>query len=420
MNPGIMMLPVMARDKGSRRSSSRHSSAERPSFQRMAGRSGRSCASSSVAPCIWPERPTARTLARAAPERPLTARTVACHQPSGSCSENPGAGRLTSSGAAAEAATVPCSVRSTALTLEVPMSMPRYRRGAPVGECPGAMVAVSDRGCQLGPPAWPRSCESRPVIRFRGAEHGPMRRALPHPPDGPLSSPRRRWDCPCRRPQRPSPSSLRPRTAGATLLRWLYDEIRLAIVEGRLPAGARLPSTRGIARQYRVARGTVVAAFDHLIAEGYIEGSVGSGSFVRRMTALSAATGAAATRLRQRPTVAAPALSPPAAGAWRATRSRFPGRATTRTSSPSSPTWRRRGIPDPDLEPDHRALPAPGGLRPPPAPRSGLRPAGAARGDRGPGGADARREMHRRAGRDHRWNPTIARPDRPAGPRRRG
>lgn len=107
----------------------------------------------------------------------------------------------------------------------------------------------------------------------------------------------------------PCTLELRPRAAGATLLRWLYDEIRLAIVEGRLTEGARLPSTRGIARQYRVARGTVVAAFDHLIAEGYIEGSVGSGSFVRRMTALSSAAGSAATRARQRPTVAAPALS---------------------------------------------------------------------------------------------------------------
>jgi GntR family transcriptional regulator / MocR family aminotransferase len=100
--------------------------------------------------------------------------------------------------------------------------------------------------------------------------------------------------------------ALRPRSAGATLLRWLYDEIRLAIVEGRLSPGARLPSTRSIARQYRVARGTVVAAFDHLIAEGYIEGSVGSGSFVRSMIALSAPT---AVRPRPRPAIVTPSLS---------------------------------------------------------------------------------------------------------------
>ena len=102
--------------------------------------------------------------------------------------------------------------------------------------------------------------------------------------------------------------ALRPRADGATLLRWLYDEIRLAIVEGRLPAGARLPSTRSIASQYRVARGTVVAAFDHLIAEGYIEGTVGSGSFVREMTALSPAH-SAAVRARPRGAFTAPSLS---------------------------------------------------------------------------------------------------------------
>lgn len=102
--------------------------------------------------------------------------------------------------------------------------------------------------------------------------------------------------------------ALRPRAAGATLLRWLYDEIRLAIVEGRLPAGARLPSTRSIALQHGVARGTAVAAFDHLIAEGYLEGNVGSGTFVRQMTALSESS-SAANRTRPRAVGVTPALS---------------------------------------------------------------------------------------------------------------
>src|SRR5512146_2486637 len=98
------------------------------------------------------------------------------------------------------------------------------------------------------------------------------------------SPPCHRWNA-MSKTAAPVTLELRPRAAGATLLRWLYDEIRLAIVEGRLAPGARLPSTRSIARQYRVARGTVVAAFDHLTAEGYIEGALGSGSFVCAMTA---------------------------------------------------------------------------------------------------------------------------------------
>ena len=77
---------------------------------------------------------------------------------------------------------------------------------------------------------------------------------------------------------------LRPRPPGASLFRWLYDEIRTAIVEGRLEPGTRLPSTRSIADQHGIARGTVVAAFDQLATEGYVESGVGDGTFVRSMT----------------------------------------------------------------------------------------------------------------------------------------
>lgn len=102
--------------------------------------------------------------------------------------------------------------------------------------------------------------------------------------------------------------ALGPRAGAVTLLRWLYDEIRLAIIDGRLAPGARLPSSRSIARQYHMARGTVVAAFDHLAAEGYVEGNVGSGTFVRRMTPGSLLA-VKANRPRQRPAAARPTLS---------------------------------------------------------------------------------------------------------------
>jgi GntR family transcriptional regulator/MocR family aminotransferase len=74
---------------------------------------------------------------------------------------------------------------------------------------------------------------------------------------------------------------LAARGADTTLFRWLYDEIRMAIVAGRLRPGTRLPSSRSIARKQNVARGTVVAAFEQLAAEGYIECVVGSGTFVK-------------------------------------------------------------------------------------------------------------------------------------------
>jgi GntR family transcriptional regulator/MocR family aminotransferase len=70
------------------------------------------------------------------------------------------------------------------------------------------------------------------------------------------------------------------RRPGTNLFRWIYDEVRSAILDGRLGRGMRLPSTRELARRYRVSRGTVVIAFDQLHAEGYLEGKVGAGTYV--------------------------------------------------------------------------------------------------------------------------------------------
>jgi GntR family transcriptional regulator/MocR family aminotransferase len=70
------------------------------------------------------------------------------------------------------------------------------------------------------------------------------------------------------------------RASGVPLHCQLYDAVRLAILDGRHPAGGRLPSTRTLADELGVSRGTAVAAFRQLIAEGYVEGSVGSGTRV--------------------------------------------------------------------------------------------------------------------------------------------
>ncbi len=64
------------------------------------------------------------------------------------------------------------------------------------------------------------------------------------------------------------------------LWQWLRDELRDAILSGRLKLGTRMPSSRALAHQYECSRGTVVAAFDHLQAEGYIEARRGTGTFV--------------------------------------------------------------------------------------------------------------------------------------------
>ena len=74
--------------------------------------------------------------------------------------------------------------------------------------------------------------------------------------------------------------ALNKRPDGMQLQRWLYEEIRAAILSGRLASGARLPSTRDLAKQHKLSRGTVLSVFAQLEAEGYLIGAVGKGSYV--------------------------------------------------------------------------------------------------------------------------------------------
>lgn len=63
----------------------------------------------------------------------------------------------------------------------------------------------------------------------------------------------------------------------------LYDQLRTAIVNDcRIPRSAKLPSTRALSETLHVSRNTVIAAFEQLLAEGYLEGRIGSGTYVAR------------------------------------------------------------------------------------------------------------------------------------------
>ena len=74
--------------------------------------------------------------------------------------------------------------------------------------------------------------------------------------------------------------SINPPSGRQDLWRWLYTELRAAILDGRLKPGARMPSTRSLGLQYSLSRGTVVAACDQLQAEGYTRTEIGSGTYV--------------------------------------------------------------------------------------------------------------------------------------------
>ncbi|GAB2581546.1 PLP-dependent aminotransferase family protein [Dyella jejuensis] len=82
----------------------------------------------------------------------------------------------------------------------------------------------------------------------------------------------------------------------------LYDQLtralKASILDGRIAAGAQLPPTRDLADELELSRTTVLAAYEQLRAEGFIDGKVGSGSYVSHLQARLA--------VRQENTVIAP------------------------------------------------------------------------------------------------------------------
>jgi len=73
-------------------------------------------------------------------------------------------------------------------------------------------------------------------------------------------------------PFRPSPDM--------PLYQQLYTHLRAAILSGELKHGLKLPSTRALADELNISRNTVLNAYRQLLAEGYLEGHTGSGTFV--------------------------------------------------------------------------------------------------------------------------------------------
>jgi len=62
----------------------------------------------------------------------------------------------------------------------------------------------------------------------------------------------------------------------------LYQGLRQAVLRGQIRRGERLPSSRLLAQDLGVSRNTVSSAYEQLLAEGYIEAKVGSGTCVAR------------------------------------------------------------------------------------------------------------------------------------------
>jgi GntR family transcriptional regulator / MocR family aminotransferase len=70
---------------------------------------------------------------------------------------------------------------------------------------------------------------------------------------------------------------LRP---GEPFHRQVYGGLRQAILAGTFRSGDRLPSTRDLAEQLGISRTVIVLAFEQLLAEGFVVGRGGSGTYV--------------------------------------------------------------------------------------------------------------------------------------------
>jgi GntR family transcriptional regulator/MocR family aminotransferase len=76
-----------------------------------------------------------------------------------------------------------------------------------------------------------------------------------------------------------------PSRGQGTVKQSLYEQLRSAILDGRMTPGTKLPATRQVATGLGVARNTVLAAYDLLIAEGYVMPRPGAKAVVVDVTA---------------------------------------------------------------------------------------------------------------------------------------
>jgi GntR family transcriptional regulator / MocR family aminotransferase len=134
------------------------------------------------------------------------------------------------------------------------------------------------------------------------------------------------------------------RAAPVPLAVQLADALRTATAGGSLHTGDRLPSTRSLAATLGVSRTVTAAAYDQLLAEGWVAGRRGAGTFVVAVPPTGTAAGvvpaprvAPPTLIPLRPGV--PCLAVLDRGAWRR-------------------AWRAAADMPPDAAPDPVGLPA--------------------------------------------------------------
>lgn len=98
----------------------------------------------------------------------------------------------------------------------------------------------------------------------------------------PLLAPRRGYEAkaPSPRPSAVVLHDISRKDGDTTLVMAIIERVRGAIAEGMIKPGDRLASSRRMASDLGVARGTVLAAIDALMAEGILIGHRGAGTYV--------------------------------------------------------------------------------------------------------------------------------------------
>lgn len=100
------------------------------------------------------------------------------------------------------------------------------------------------------------------------------------------------------------PFELRLSRQQGGLGRQLHRQLREAILDGRLAPGSQLPATRRVADTVGLGRNTVVAAYDLLVAEGYVQAHAGARAVVADVATRRASK-------RRAPVGPDPRLNPP-------------------------------------------------------------------------------------------------------------
>lgn len=124
------------------------------------------------------------------------------------------------------------------------------------------------------------------------------------------------------------------------LHRQIGAELRRAILERRMPAGTPLPSSRLMAAELACARGTVLAALEQLVAEGYVVTRPGAGLSVAADLPDAMPEASRPGAPPSRPNPAAPAVDPAALRVGQPDFGAFPFRLWAKLLDAE---WRRPG-----------------------------------------------------------------------------